>query len=175
MSQAEYVKNCGIKSCCDPEDPQKLHPAIADLWKKCLPPVPGTDISLGPDLATPTKTPDPNNWHKNFVMMVDKYAEEGGRLPSFVRHIAEEAALVYPDVEHVDGQYIDHLKTPEGTHISFDQLFELVQRKVKTAWGDLGSALGNNGGPGEFALANGCLDTGRDDTGATIYWKEAIT
>ena len=172
ITQAEYIRNCGIRSCCDPADRDRLHPAVADLWRQCLPQVPGTKIELPSDLLVPTASADPDYWHRQFVMMIDDFAEEGGRLPWLARQIAEAAGLVYPELQDVDRQFIDRLETPEG-YMHYDEVFARTLANVKVAWDQLGAALGKTDGPGEFTMANGCLDTGYDDNGNMMCWKEA--
>lgn len=174
ITQAEYIRDCGIRSCCDPASEDRLHPAVAELWKRCLPRVPGVRIDIEDGLAVPTAPADPYDWHRHFVAMIDGFAEEGGRLPWLARHSAEAAGLVYPEVDGVDRQYIDSLATPEGL-MPYDEVFRRAQENVKDAWGQLGMALGREDKPGEFALPNGCLDTGKDEADNMIYWKEANT
>jgi len=169
ITRAEYFKDAGISSCCQEGDRKKLYQNVANLWKQCLPPVPGTVFTFDDDLDRPTKSPNPDQWHKNYIKMIDGIAEEGGKLPPLIKQIAEGQGVVYPELEDLDKDYIEGLVTPEGKTSSYDEIFKWTQEKVKASWSELGKAL-NTGDPGCFTIPNGNLDTGRSEN--MIFWRE---
>lgn len=172
ITRAEYIQNGGIAACCREGDKKHLEPEVADLWKRCLPSVADIDLSFDPELKCPTRPPDPDSWHHNFVKMVDDFAEEGGRLPYLTRHVVEYAGLVYPALSDLDRGYIDSLATPEGT-MSYDGVFRRAQDSVRGVWSQLGKAL-DTGKPKHLTTPNGNLDNGRDESGKMIFWREAV-
>ena len=170
ITRAEYIKDAGISSCCQEGNKKKLFQNVADLWKQCLPVVPGTVFTFDDDLDRPTKFPNPVQWHKNYISMIDGIADEVGKLPPLIKQIAEGQGVVYPALEDLDRSYIDSLPTPEGD-MSYDDIFTWAQEKVKAAWSELGKAL-DTGDPGCLTIPNGNLDNGRDESGKLIFWKE---
>ena len=120
-------------------------------------------------LSNPDEPPEPNEWHKYYVTILEKFALEGKILPPFSRHFAEGEGLVYPDYDHIIRDYIDNLMRPVNNPISFDMLFQQAQENVKQVWTELGSAL-DKGKPELFTLANADLDTGMIDSNY-VFWR----
>lgn len=170
ISTAEYIKRCGIGSCSDQEDSHKLDPTIRDLWCMCLKDVPVDSIRMKNGALAPKGQPDPDNWFDYFVLMIDKFAEEGGRFPCLARDIVEAKGLVYPQLDEVDPTFIQGLNLPDGTVTDYDHVFEQTRKNIAATWQHLGAAL-DKGDPNLFALANGNLDTGLDDKSPLIFWE----
>lgn len=169
VGTAEYIKRCGIESCADQADEDKLDPAIRKLWSQCLEAIPLNTIKMKDGLPAPQGPPDPDEWFHHYVMMIDKFAEEGGKFPWLCREITEAEGLVYPQLDEVDQSYIQNLKTPQNTLLNYDQVFEQARQNVMKTWRELGAAL-DNGDQNLFTLPNGDLDTGLAEDGKSIFW-----
>jgi hypothetical protein len=170
ITRAEYIQNAGIASCCVPGDPHHLDHAVADLWRLCLPDFHEVVFATKPNLERPTAAPDPDKWHSHFVFSVGSIAEEGRRLLPLARYIAQELGLVYPTIGNLDRSFIDSLETPEGS-MPYDTIFDRAKANVIAVWDQLGRALDTNDASA-LRIPNGNLDTGCDDTGTMIFWKE---
>jgi hypothetical protein len=169
VTTAEYIRDCGIASCSDPDNPKKFDPVIAGIWNNILDDIPIDTVQFDEGVVKPQARHDFDRWHRNFVLVVDKVAEEGGSLPPFSRHFAEKKGLVYPDYENLDRGFIDNLTSPEGGPIHFDEVFGRTQENVRQAWSELALALDRNE-PELFTLANGNLDTGMSGS-HSIFWR----
>ena len=171
IGTAEYVRRCGIGSCADPTNRHRLDPAISELWRRGLKGVPLGSVTMkGGLLPAPESPPDPDDWFRHYVKMLDKFAEEGGRVPRLCREIGEDAGLFYPEFREVDQSYIEKLPTPDNTTTDYDQLFERAQQNVRSSWRELGAAL-DSGDENLFTLANVDLDTGLAEDGSFVHWR----
>lgn len=147
-----------------------LNRAITALWLGVLNAIPRRDINMALGFKSPTKDPEPNQWHKWFTQLVDQVAEEGGRLPALVRHLGERDLVVfYPRLDELDPTYIDDLTTPSGERTSYDAVFDLARKNVMRYWGELGAAIQNRD-PTLFTLPNADLDTGVPES-APLFWR----
>ena len=169
VSRAEYIKRCGIDSCADETDDDKLDPAVRKLWCHCLGGYDLSTIKMKDALPAPKGPPDPDEWFDHYVGMIDKFAEEGGKFPWLCRHIVEAEGLVFPQLDEVDQTFVQNLKMPDGTTATYDQVFERARQNVMKAWRELGAAL-DAGDFNLFTLANGDLDTGLTDNNQSIFW-----
>jgi hypothetical protein len=167
---AEYIKRAGIASCSD--EHHALDPAIVDIWVRSLEKVP-LDIEVKPGVKGPTAKPDPRKWHHSFVSVIDGFPEEGRRLPPLSRHFCEAKGLVYPELRDLKREFVENLRTPEGTTASYDEVFKRAQDDVKGVWRELGRAL-TNAAPGQFELADADLDTGMDGAGRLLFWSVPV-
>ncbi len=170
ITRAEFIRDCGMASCAADGDDEKLDPAIVRLWCHCLAASPRASIQMPPDLRAPHAPPDPDEWFDHYVDLMDKFVEEGGKLPLLCRKIAKDQGLVYPELRELKRTYINRLKTPLNTVLNYDQVFGRAQANVKEVWRQLGAAL-DRGTPELFTLSNGNLDTGLDEAKHSIYWK----
>jgi hypothetical protein len=170
IGDAEYIKRAGIASCVD--EHHALDPMIVDLWVHCLDEIP-MGIDVKPGIKGPTAKPDPREWHQSFVSLIDGFAEEGRRLPPLSRHFCEDRGLVYPAFSDLNMEFIENLRTPEGTTASYDVIFKRARDDVKQVWQQLGQAL-TNAAPEQFVLANADLDTGMDAAGRLLFWSVAV-
>ena len=169
VGTAEYIKRCGIGSCADQADEDKLDPAIRKLWSECLEAILLNTIKMKDGLPAPQGPPNPDEWFHHYVTMIDKFAEEGGKFPYLCREIAEAEGLVYPQLDEVDQSYIQNLKTPQNAILNYDQVFKQARQNVMKTWRELGAAL-DSGDHNLFTLRNGDLDTGLAEDGKTIFW-----
>ncbi len=172
ITQAEFLRDCGIASCAAAKDKKKLEPAIVKLWCHCLAGTPLASIRMNSGLKAPTAAPDPDAWFTHYVGLMDKFVEEGGKLPLLCRAITKAEGLVYPELKELKPTYIKKLKTPFKATMDYDQVFAQAQQSVKQAWRELGQAL-DRGNAAFFTLANGNLDTGLDEANNSIFWKGA--
>jgi hypothetical protein len=169
ITHAEYIVESGIQACWDTHNHHNLDPAIKGIWNHCLSLSPASGIALRSGLVRPAGIPDIDKWQRDFVTLIDKFAEEGGRFPRLLRGWGEHEAIFYP--EKADPQYIENLQTPEG-HMHYEQVFARAQENVKAAWAELGQAL--ESGSTSFKLANADLDTGKkDNADQWVYWGVA--
>jgi len=168
IADANYIRDCGIAACSDETDRKKLNLAVADVWQKILGMVNLSDAGEHLDVPVPNTPPNPHQWHKDFVRIVDDVAQKGGMFPPLARRFLEDEALVYP--ETVDPDFIENLKTPAGIPIHYDAVFAKTQQNVKETWGQLAAALSPDGNSGLLTLENGNLDTGLDESSNSIYW-----
>jgi hypothetical protein len=170
IGAAEYIRRCGIGSCADETDQGRLDPTVRDLWCHCLFSGSMGRVQMKGGLPTPMRPPDPDAWFRHYVSMIDKFAEEGGRLPCLCRELAEAEGLVYPQLNEIDKTFIEGLKLPDGTTGDYDRLFEIARDNVMSTWDQLGAAL-VSGNPDAFTLPNGDLDTGLAENNQPIFWK----
>jgi hypothetical protein len=152
----------GIWGCCDTPGSGRLDPVIVDMWQGML-------ESIYPDLYR-SNPPVINNWHASFKFVVDK-AEEGNLLPPFARHVAAGIGLTYPAIADIDPQYLEGLSTPLGP-MHYDQIFERAMNNVLDVWTHISDAVFKSDNTYRTAAVNWNLDTGRDDQGRYVYWKE---
>jgi hypothetical protein len=170
VTKAEYLRECGIGTCSTTGDARKLAPAVARLWTKSLKAVQSAKQTPKPATPKPAKPPEPDEWYHHFVAILDKFVEEGGRLPRFLRGFLESEGLVFPEIENVRREYLRNLPTPLGETLDYDELFERVQANLKRTWRELGLAL-DLGQPELFTLPNGDLDSGLDEAGQSVFWR----
>lgn len=166
---AEYIRDCGIAACSDPNDKKKLDPIISSIWSGILNSIPLSTIELPDGVTKPDSAAELDKWHNNFVFMIDKIADEGGSLPPISRHFAEQKGLVYPDLKNLNLDYIKNLSSPNGGSMHFDELFRITQENIKQGWSELAHAL-DKGKPEFLLLANGNLDTGLSGS-QSIFWS----
>ena len=166
VGSAEYLRS-GIMTCAENS---VLNRAVTALWLGVLNAIPRNDIDMKLGVLSPTKDPDPNQWHRWFTGVLDKVAKEGGRLPPLARGLGEnDFALVYPRLSEIDPTYIDRLTTPSGEATSYDVVFERARTNVMRYWGELGAAI-QSGNPSLFKLSNGDLDTGVAES-EPLFWR----
>jgi hypothetical protein len=168
VTNAEFIGGSGIASCIDLDNKHKLYSPIATLWGKALSSISRDSITMEAGLDKPSDDPEPDKWFHNYVLAMDKVAEEGGYLPPLLRRLAEDKGVVYPSYEEMNRGYVDNLASPGGGTINYNEVFRRAQDNVKQIWSELGQAL-DTGKAQSFTLANGNLDTGLIDT-KSIFW-----
>jgi hypothetical protein len=158
---AEHLDS-GIWGCCDTPGSGKLDPIIVSTWQSML-----KTCYSGPYQTNP---PIINNWHSSFKFIDDK-AEEGNVLPPFARHVAANIGLTYPAIADLDKQYLKDLATPLGA-MNYDQIFDRAMENVLVAWSHIANAVFKNDDTYQTSAVNWNLDTGRDDSGGYVYWRD---
>jgi hypothetical protein len=113
--------------------------------------------------------PDLGRWHKGFKLVVDNFAEEGGRLPALARHVAANAGLTYPSVDGIDTQYINNLQTPVG-YKDYDQVFDVAIENIGVVWAEISKDLSGGGSSKILLSGNWNLDTGESESGKLVFW-----
>jgi hypothetical protein len=94
-----------------------------------------------------------------------------GLLPPLSRHFAEEKGIAYPPMARLDRSYIDNLHIPGEMTEDYDAVFDRAKEAVTETWRQLGEALGSKK-PDQFAMGNGDLDTGLDQSGRMMFWEK---
>lgn len=150
----------GICACGDGSG--KLDEDIKALWSAMLNEVYASMVQSNP--------PDLDGWHSGFKMVVDNFAEEGYRLLPLARHVAVNAGLTYPDVQNIDNQYIENLKTPTGVE-HYDAIFDSAVSNVGLIWSEIANTLVGSQSPVQRLVSNWNLDTGENDNGQLVFWS----
>jgi hypothetical protein len=157
-----YIENCGIGSCNDPNDPEKLHPAVRKLWLNCLSFISPPEVRMENGVAGPVSCPTPDVWFADYTKRVGEFVERGGGFVLLFRDILEKAGACLPESGEVDMKYITNLKTPTNQTVDYDTVFAMTLANVRKTWLELVSTLA---APDQnvFALKNADLDTGEAD------------
>lgn len=163
INQAEMWKS-GVN-----EEEIKPGSGVYDLWSTCLKGLQCTPINMKDKLDAPRSHPRPDKWFDRYVSMMDRVAEEGGRLPPIFRELGEEHGGFYLELKDVEQKYIERLETPENEVLHYNDIFEKTRQNVMKCWWELGAAIAA-GDKDQFTLANGDLDTGKDEKGDLIFW-----
>lgn len=162
---SEYLDKAqnGLRACHHPADEDRIDPDVFEIWNASLRTVhPGTHGQNPPDIDA---------WHKNFGGRVD-LIEEGSALPTLARHVAVDCGLTYPEPDEIDmPEFIDSLQTPEG-YAHYDDVFDRARRNIADVWASIGEDVTNKRIDKLSALGQWNLDTGRDETGAYVFWTE---
>lgn len=155
---AEHLDS-GIKNCVGNDG--ELDADIRTLWLDAL-------RETYPALFDEVE-PEPSDWHSGFGFLVDKIAEEGGRLHALARHVLpNDPGVVYP-LEEDRAEYIDALDTPAGK-LSYDEIFDRAIGNVRMAWGWIAAAIASQDIAQLNNLGSWNLDTGRDATDRLVMW-----
>jgi hypothetical protein len=169
LGTPEHSLETGIASCSDTNDSKRLHPPVAALWRQILDDIDLTKVHLKDGLSAPTVPPDPDQWHTWYVDIIGTI-EHGRSLPPLSRQFAEDEGLAYPPYDEANRDYIDHLTTPRGDTVTYDEVFNEALTNIATSWAQLGEALTANDA-NRFSLPNADLDTGLADSGM-VFWSK---
>lgn len=158
---SEHLKS-GIARC---GDGQGLDPVVKQLWDKMFEEVHSQEFQVN--------RPDTGKWHRFFLLMVDKIAEEGNHLLPLARHLAANVAgLTYPSLEDIDQQYITNLAVPSG-HMNYDDIFDRAIANVGRVWQLVASGVLNRDDAYSAGIGDWNLDTGRDINSNLVFWGQA--
>lgn len=151
----------GIWACHDPNDEERLDRDIENLWHAMLQATHPEECAQNP--------PDPSYWRRRFQLVVDKVAEEGGKLLPFARHVAAGLGLTYPAQDELDNQFIRGLQTPTVT-MDYDAVFDLAIEHVGRVWQWIAQAvlLGDEATLAEAGEWD--LDTGQNEASRLVFW-----
>lgn len=149
------LRKCGVSDELDDD--------VASLWIAML-----NDVYAD---GVRRNAPEPRVWHQWFCKVVDNIAEEGGRLLPFARHLAADAAVVYPAEKEIDMQYIKSLSVPGGV-LDYDDIFDKTVENVGVVWKWIADAVFEGGQDYMIKLGNWNLDTGRDQgDDKLVFWS----
>ena len=161
ITNCEYLDH-GIKTCTQNGKPGRiLAPFLNDFWQSIL-------KNVYPEKVP---TPEPAEWFEQFVILIDKFAEEGHHFVSIIRGYMEDEGYAYPN--EPDMTYVSDLLSPFGQRISFNTLFSRFQEETKIVWGQIAQAITQNNAA-LITLPNGDLDTGLNlaDNQTSVFWNQ---
>jgi len=159
---AEHLDS-GIVLCAAKDDKEVLDIDITEIWSAMLQKVYEDDFSI--------RRPKINEWHKRFKFVIDKIAEEGGKLVPLARHVASGLGLVYPSREEVDINFIKNLKTPSGFK-HYDEIFDHAKEVVLEVWQLIAEAIIEKTDLYFAKIGkNVNLDEGTGDKGEIVTWE----
>lgn len=162
IKRAEFI-DPGIGACGSKDDPHLLDPDIKGVWVEML------KQSSTPEefMSNP---PDVDQWHKWFILMVDKIGEELSPMFPFARHMLVEGGVAYPRRDELDEQYIFQLDTPHGK-MDYTEIFERAVRSAGNLWATIATGVFNNSSNYLTEIHNWDLDTGRRIDGVLEFWR----
>jgi len=157
ITNTEQLKG-GIGACGTGDS---IDPDIKKLWSGMLKAVHPETFKRNP--------PDIDKWHRNFIRMVDGFADEGGWLPGFVMRLIADQAIFYGKASDVDPQFIYNLEVPGGNRMDYEQIFHKAAENVADTWIEISRYVA---GEAEIAIVkNWDLDTGVNlATGEVTFW-----
>ena len=159
---ARYIENCGIGFCNDPSDPDKLHPAVGELWLQCLSCISPSQVHIENGSPGPTSDPTPDVWFHHYTKRLGEIVEQGAGFILFFRDFLETEGLCLPKSGEVEMKYITELKTATGEDTNYDAVFESALNNVRSTWEELARAIAAKDQT-LFVLKNANLDTGEAD------------
>lgn len=150
----------GISACSEGKN---LDHIIVKLWENIL-------QKVHPEQYV-VNLPKINKWHKGFIGIMDKFAEEGNRLIPFARHVAADIGLMYPSPDKIDKRFIRNLPLPNGGTADYDKIFERAIKNTGAVWKIISDGVfGNN--TGYLAhIGNWNLDTGLGEDKKLVFWS----
>lgn len=165
----DYIINCGIATCGDPENKDRLHPAIRGLWEHCLADIHPVEVHMQNGASGPSSAPAPDAWFAEYAKRLHVYVAKGGGFPIFIRDLLEAKAVFLPKSGKVNQTYIRKLKTSTNQETDYDKVFASALANVRKTWEELAKALAAND-QNVFAMKNANLDTGEaDDASGQIF------
>jgi hypothetical protein len=156
------IEQCGIDSCSDPADKEKLHPAVREIWLRCLSGISPSEVRIENGSPGPVSDPTPDTWFVDYTKRLGEYVEQGGGFVLFIRDVLGAKGMCLPRSGKVNAKYIKKLKTPDGQITDYDAVFKAALNNVRKTWLELAPALASGDGS-VFALKNADLDTGEAD------------
>jgi hypothetical protein len=156
------LEQCGIDTCYDPADHGKLHPAVRDIWPRCLSCVSPAEVHMENGEPGPVSDPTPDVWFVDYTKRLGEYAEQGGGFVLFIRDVLGAKGMCLPRSGKVNVNYIKKLKTPAGQDTNYDDVFDMALNNVRKTWLQLVPAIEARDG-NVFAIKNANLDTGEAD------------
>lgn len=158
----------GIARCGEPDNKRSLDGTIVTLWEEMLKRVHTVQYAINP--------PDIRKWHRGFMLVVDKIAEEGDRLLPLARHVAVDAGLTYPAASAIDkDEYINKLQVshpPNPTEfLRYDEIFDRAVNNVGDIWGLVASGVFSADTRYLAQIGEWDMDTGRDTNDKLVFWS----
>jgi hypothetical protein len=161
IEMAEHLDS-GIVQCRDAHDSDSLDKDIATLWSSMFSRVYEHNFN--------TVSPKIDEWHRRFVFVIAKIAEEGGGLVPFARHVAANQGIVYPAKEDLKLEFVRNLDTPNGVK-DYDEIFDHAKKVVLDIWRMVADAVMKE--DQEYLARidrNVNLDEGTGDAGGMVAW-----
>lgn len=159
----------GISRCGELGDKRNLDGTIVALWDEML-------KRVHPEQYAATR-PDIGKWHRCFMLMVDKIAEEGNHLLPLARHVAVDAGLTYPAASDIDrNEYIDKLQVSQpllpAEFLTYDEIFDRAKENVAGIWGLIATGVFSSDTRYLAQIGEWNLDTGRNkNDGNLVFWS----
>jgi hypothetical protein len=159
----------GIARCGENGDSHNLDSAIVSFWGKLL-------KNIHPEQYT-TNTPDIKKWHRSFMHVVDKIAEEGNHMLPLSRHVAVDMGLTYPSVRKINkNEYINSLQISHDPafpqFLSYDEIFDKTVSNVLGIWEIVASGISSNDTRYLTQIGEWDLDTGRNQQDEKlVFWS----
>jgi hypothetical protein len=159
----------GISRCGELGDKRNLDGTIVALWDEMLKRVhPEQYAAFQPDIG---------KWHRGFMLMVDKIAEEGNHLLPLARHVAVDAGLTYPAASAIDmDEYINKLQVSQpilpAEFLTYDDIFDRAVNNVCSIWGLIAAGIFSADTRYLAQIGEWNLDTGRNkNDGKLVFWS----
>ncbi len=150
--------NSGIARC---GNSMALDGDIVSLWDAMMSTVHAAEHAANP--------PDINRWHRGFLSVVDMISQ-GNRLMPLARHVAVDTGLTYPALDAIDVGYINDLHVP-GALLGYDAIFDHAIENVCAIWKTVAAGIFNADNSYLAQIGEWNLDTGRDGSGALVFWS----
>lgn len=162
INLAEHLDS-GLSRCGEKSDKELLDQDIVGIWLKMFQKVYHESFSMA--------KPEISEWYRRFTSVIDKIAEEGGRLVPIARHVAAGEGLVYPREDEVEKSFINRLKTPMGVK-EYDEIFDHAKNVVLVAWKMIADAITKKDTLYIAKIGmNMNLDEGKDDKNKMVAWE----
>jgi len=160
----------GIARCGELTDSHNLDAAIVTLWEELL-------KRIHPEQYRNNK-PDVKRWHRCFMQVVDKIAEEGNHMSPLSRHVAVDIGLTYPAAskinkkEYINKLQISHNIAPTTEVLSYDEIFDMTVNNVCGIWEIVSSGIFLDDTRYLTQIGEWDLDTGRNrQDDELVFWS----
>jgi hypothetical protein len=154
-----------LRDCSDPNDANRLYPAVSQLWAGLL-------KKVHPNAKDYFNTINPDKWHENYINRVDFSANPN---PIF-RHVWGIKDFVYKTTSEILGKenkrYVERVKLPDERVVHIDAAFDEALKKVAAAWMSLFKNI-ESSTPDNIAqyLKDWNLDTGVNED-KIYFWSQ---
>lgn len=149
-----------VHDSSDVNDADRIDADIAQLWHDLL-------INVYSIASPHLNPPKVHGWHRAMRRMM-KIGESGNVLFPYVRHVAANQGLVYPEDPKQD--HIHRLPVPDGSTQDFEAIFKRALNNILELWGSLALSLQGKPSPLD-AQVSWSLDTGIDENNNMVYWS----
>lgn len=154
----------GIASCSALNNKFALDPTIKTMWLHML----TTSYPNATNEGGPEANPD--LWHTGFCTVLNGIRGVTKLFP-FARHVADGEGLLYPDLENLNKEYTENLRTPES-EMNYTQLFDRAVKNTIEVWTGIDNALSGTNRRFMDDLEDWNLDTGKSvSTNKYVFWK----
>lgn len=157
-----------LEDCSDPNDPNRLYPALSQLWTSLL-------KDAHPNAENYFDSIVPDKWHENYIKRVDFIADPN---PIF-RHVWGVKDFVYKTILEIskedEERFIKKVRLPDKREVHFDVAFNEALNQVATVWKTLFANVekGSTNEMGQY-LKDWNLDTGVNEDNI-YFWSKGGT